>query len=88
MDNIDASKTKIGGVDNNTSKASVSALTSREKEVIILCCDGLGSKEIASQLNISARTVEKHKSNIFEKLGLNNTIDLVKWAIKNSLISL
>mgnify|MGYP003536491455 FL=1 len=76
---------------NNSKKLSASLMsefTDREKEVMHLCCDGLLSKEIASQLNISSRTVEMHKSNIFKKLGINSTIELLKWAIGHGVVKL
>lgn len=63
-------------------------LTEREKEVTQLCCDGLLSKEIAKRLNISPRTVEMHKSNIFKKLNVNNTIELLKWAIEHGVVKI
>ncbi|MBQ9192878.1 MAG: LuxR family transcriptional regulator [Bacteroidales bacterium] len=53
-------------------------LTPREREIASLCCDGLLSKEIADQLHISQRTVETHKNNIFRKLGINTTAELVE----------
>ena len=60
--------------------------TEREKEIIELCRVGLLSKEIAQRLNISSRTVDNHKSNIFKKLGINNTLEMVQYAIKNGII--
>ena len=45
-------------------------------------------REIASNLFISPRTVESHKKNIQTKLGINNTVDLVKYAILNGIISI
>ena len=60
--------------------------TEREKEIIELCRAGLLSKEIAQRLNISSRTVDNHKSNIFKKLGINNTLEMVQYAIKNGII--
>lgn len=81
--------TKIMGYGNQDAPSSLIAeLTEREKEVIVLCCDGLLSKEIASRLNISHRTVEMHKSNIFKKLGVNNTIELLKWSIEHGIVKL
>lgn len=55
-------------------------ITKREREVMLLCCDGLLAKEIADRLNISQRTVETHKTNLFKKLGINNTVELVRYA--------
>lgn len=80
---------KIMGRTNQDAPSSLIAeLTEREKEVIVLCCDGLLSKEIASRLNISHRTVEMHKSNVFKKLGINNTIELLKWSIEHGIVKL
>lgn len=53
-------------------------LTSRETVIARLCSEGLQSKEIASRLNISKRTVETHKNNIFRKLGINSTAELIR----------
>jgi len=60
--------------------------TKQEKTIIELCRKGLQSKQIADQLNISPRTVETHKNNIFHKLGINNTVEMVQFAIKNGII--
>ena len=66
----------------------LTGLTLRELEIIRFLCDGLSYKEVADQMEISTRTVEAHKNNILEKLELKNTIELVKFAIKNKLIEL
>jgi DNA-binding NarL/FixJ family response regulator len=63
-------------------------LTEREMEVLKAFSEGLSFKEIAEKLSISARTVETHKLNILAKLGLKTTVDMVKYAIKNGIISL
>lgn len=63
-------------------------LTKRENEVLKLISSGKNNQEVADQLFISTKTVETHKANILEKLGLRNTAELVKYAIKNNLISL
>ena len=54
-------------------------LTSREIEIAELCAKGMISKEIAMKLGISQRTVETHKNNIFKKLGINNTVELMRY---------
>ncbi len=64
------------------------ALTDREREIIQALGDGLSFKEIGARLFISPRTVENHKTNILEKLGLKNTIELVKYAIRHKIILL
>lgn len=56
-------------------------LTLREKEVLKLIAEGKSSKEIASALFISIRTVDHHRANIMEKLNIKKTADLVKFAI-------
>jgi DNA-binding NarL/FixJ family response regulator len=63
-------------------------LTNRENEVLELIASGKSNQEVAEALFISIKTVETHKSNILEKLGLKNTAELVKYAIKNNIISL
>ena len=63
-------------------------LSKREIDVIKLFVNGFIYKEIADSLSISKRTVETHKKNILEKLELNSTVDLVKYAIRNGIISL
>lgn len=55
-------------------------ITRREREVMVLCCEGLLAKEIADRLNISQRTVETHKTNLYKKLGINNTVELIRYA--------
>lgn len=56
-------------------------LSSREKDVIKLITKGKSNKIIAETLFISVRTVESHRANIMKKLQLNNTADLVKYAL-------
>ncbi|MCL2131374.1 MAG: response regulator transcription factor [Lentimicrobiaceae bacterium] len=60
--------------------------TPREQEIINMAGSGLKSREIANQLEISFRTVDAHKNNIFKKLGINNTIELVQYALKEKII--
>lgn len=60
-------------------------LSEREIDVLKLFAKGLNFKQIAQLLAISPRTVETHKKNILEKLALNNTIEMVKYAVKNGL---
>ena len=60
--------------------------TAREREIIELCRDGLLSKQIADRLCISPRTVDNHKNNIFRKLGINSTLEMVQYALKHGII--
>ena len=60
--------------------------TEQEKNIIELCREGLPAKLIADRLNISVRTVETHKNNIFKKLGINNTAEMLNYAMKYGMI--
>lgn len=61
-------------------------LTKREKEILKLIAEGQSNQEIADKLFISLRTVETHRLNINQKLGVKNTAGLVKEAVKRGLI--
>ncbi len=63
-------------------------LTKREVEVLKEVAMGKSNQEVADTLFISIKTVETHKSHILDKLGLKNTAELVKYAIKNEIIEL
>ena len=62
--------------------------TAREREIIALCREGLLCKEIATRLGISVKTVNNHKTNIFEKLGMHTTMEMVQYALKQGIIKL
>ncbi|MCB0548347.1 MAG: response regulator transcription factor [Phaeodactylibacter sp.] len=67
-------------------KAGVT-LTRREVEVLRLIAEEYSNPEIAEKLFISIRTVDTHRRNLLEKLGLKNTAGLVKYAIKHGLVA-
>lgn len=56
-------------------------ITKREQEILNLVAQGKKSSEIGDELNISVRTVESHRYNIMQKLGINNTAGLVRYAV-------
>jgi PAS domain S-box-containing protein len=62
--------------------------TKRENEVLCLSMEGLPIKIIADRLAISDRTVEKHRTKLMEKAGANNMIEVIVFALKNSLIEI
>ncbi|PBJ09319.1 response regulator transcription factor [Flavobacterium sp. ACN6] len=64
----------------DTYENCVDLLTSREKEILVLISQGVISKEIASKLNISINTVNRHRQNILEKLNVSNSIEAVRTA--------
>ena len=61
-------------------------LSSREREILVGVCRGLSNQEIADELFISKRTVDKHRANILEKTGCKNTASLVVYAIRNGIV--
>ncbi|MFO8082698.1 MAG: response regulator transcription factor [Desulfobacterales bacterium] len=66
--------------------ADYDTLTPREQEVMRFLAEGFSSKKVAEKLCISPKTVENHRSNIMNKLGLHNTIELIRYAAKLGLI--
>ena len=61
-------------------------LTEREEEVVKLIAEGHPSKQIADQLTINVKTVERHRANILEKLGMRDRTELTRYAIRIGLI--
>jgi DNA-binding NarL/FixJ family response regulator len=68
-------------------RSKTTQLTDRECEVIRLLADGMSSKEAATQLQISIRTVESHRININRKLGFNSIANLVQYAIRHGMVA-
>ena len=64
------------------------ALSDREIEVVNLICRGCTTGEIADNMEISKRTVDKHRANILEKTGAKNSAELVVYAIKNKITTI
>jgi DNA-binding NarL/FixJ family response regulator len=72
-----------------TSSADPSAsLTTRQREILQLLAEGRSAKQIGSQLTISARTVEFHKYQMMEVLGIHSNADLIHFAIKHGFVEL
>ena len=61
-------------------------LTPRELQVLKLIAEAYTSKEIAQELVISVKTVERHRQNILDKLGMNDRVELTRYAIRRGLI--
>jgi DNA-binding NarL/FixJ family response regulator len=70
-----------GGVDKH-----FDVLTPRELEVLKLIAEAFSSKEIAKELFISIKTVERHRQNILDKLGMRDRVELTRYAIRRGLI--
>jgi DNA-binding NarL/FixJ family response regulator len=61
-------------------------LTPREREVVKLIAEGHTNKQIAKELVISEKTVERHRANVLEKLGMRDRVELTRYAIRQGLI--
>jgi two-component system, NarL family, response regulator NreC len=67
---------------------SYSLLTEREREVLQLLAEGKSNKEAASVLGLSPYTVETHRTNLMQKLGLHNTAEIVLYAVRKGIIKM
>jgi DNA-binding NarL/FixJ family response regulator len=76
---------KIKHRENESKSAN---LSKREKEILLKICEGLSNQEIAENLFISKRTVDKHRANLLGKTNSKNTASLILFAIKNKLIEI
>jgi len=63
-------------------------LTDREQEVMRMLAEGLNTKEVANKLYISPKTVENHRTNLMKKIGLNSTVELIRYSARLGLIDL
>jgi len=61
-------------------------LSAREREVLHLMADGLTTKEISKKLGISVKTAENHRGRVLAKLGLRNSAELVRYAMRKRLV--
>jgi two-component system, NarL family, response regulator NreC len=67
---------------------SVDSLTRREVEVLQLIAQGCTNGGVATQLKISPRTVEVHRANIHRKLGVHSQAEIIRYAIKQNLVTI
>ena len=63
-----------------------SVLSAREREVLHLIAEGMSAKEVASELSISTKTVEAHRTSLMRKLGVRKATELVRYALRHGLI--
>jgi len=73
---------------NDDDATQYPCLSNREKEILKMIAEGFSNAEIADKLFISSGTVGAHKSHIMQKLSLNTTADLIKFAIRNNFVSI
>ena len=74
--------------EQNNLKCVLPQFTSREQEILELVCKGFNNEQIAKAIFLSPKTIEKHKSSLFQKTGTLNTVNLVIYAFKNQLVSI
>jgi len=75
-------------LNRDTDQDKITLLTNRELEVLVQVANGMFNKEIATNLNISERTVKNHISNIFKKIDVSDRTQAAVFAIKNNIIKL
>jgi len=75
------------GTGGNRSSKTGSKITPRETEVLTLIASAYSTKEIARKLELSVKTVEKHRSNLMRKLGLRSTAAVTLYAVRNNYLS-
>lgn len=78
------SKSKINQSDEDKKNVE---LTNHEKKIIELLCEGFSAKKIAEKLFVSPRTIDNHKAKIMQKLNFHNTVELVKYAIREGIVT-
>ncbi|MGH9355464.1 MAG: response regulator [Terriglobia bacterium] len=74
------------GSKSGIAKAPVQVLTAREREVLQLLAEGKSSKEVASALDITLKTVETHRANLMAKLDIHSLPALVRYAVRNKMV--
>jgi DNA-binding NarL/FixJ family response regulator len=71
----------------NSEQIKPDVLTAREREIATLVAAALSSKEVAAKLDLSTRTVEKHRANIYAKLGVRDVVGLTRWCLHHGLVA-
>jgi DNA-binding NarL/FixJ family response regulator len=87
---VDALKNRAArgvGAEEAAPGSVASVLTSRQREVLQLVAEGKSTKEIASALALSVKTVETHRAQIMDRLGIHDVAGLVRYAIRLGLVS-
>ena len=79
--------TEFEGISRRRRPRSQTQLTPREREILQLLVEGRKNRDVGRVLNISVKTAETHRARIMAKLGLESVADLVRYAIRNGLIS-
>jgi DNA-binding NarL/FixJ family response regulator len=80
---IDSYLERVGGP-----SSPLEQLTPRQREILQLIAEGKNTKEIASDLDVSVKTVESHRLQLMERLNIHEIAGLVRYAIRSGLVSL
>ena len=67
-------------------ESTLPEVTTREREIVQLLAEGKSTKEVASILDLSVKTVETHRANIMRKLGIHSVSELVLYAVRNNIV--
>jgi DNA-binding NarL/FixJ family response regulator len=78
----------LNGADDALAPSGTKALSPREREVLALIAEGCSTKEAAARLHLSVKTIETHRRQIMDKLGIYNIAGLIKYAVREGLASL
>ena len=76
----------VRGMLNDKNTAPKVVLSTRERQVLQLIAQGMSTKALAHEIDISVRTAESHRANIMQKLGIRETAGLVRYAIRTGLV--
>jgi DNA-binding NarL/FixJ family response regulator len=76
------------GPGGERAQSSIEALTARQREILQSIAEGKSTKEIAFVLGVSVKTVETHRADLMERLGIRDVAGLVVYAIRNGLIDI
>ena len=82
---VELAQVRSGG--QSSIPSSYGKLTSREAEVLQLIAEGYANKQIAAELNISIKTVEKHRQHLMAKLDLHDTAGVTRYAISAGVVA-
>ncbi len=78
--------TYLRGADRGSSLDPLRAVTARERQVLARIASGHSNKVVARELNLSVKTIEKHRANMMRKLGLHNAADITRFALNHELV--
>jgi DNA-binding CsgD family transcriptional regulator len=84
--NISEAESGLGQNTHQTVDPPAAILSRQQRKILLLICDGLTAKEIASRVGISPKTVEFHKASIAQKIGFHHPVHLVRYAIRSGLV--